>query len=98
MILPPRWLSFHLGTRSLLSISSGPLQPLGKTAARHRLSSRSELAANLLKHFHRATLQLIPTHSLASHFQSQRTLPQEELARQQGNLGFAHGYRHSSAH
>ena len=36
MLFPPRWFSLHLGTGSLPSISSGLLQPLGKTAPRHR--------------------------------------------------------------
>ena len=98
MLFPPRWFSLHLGTGSLPSISSGLLQPLGKTAPRHRLASRVELAADLPEHFRRATLQLIPTRSLASHFQGQRPLPQQELARQQGNLGFAHHHGHGSAH
>ena len=87
MLFPPRWFSLHLGTGSLPAISSGLLQPLGKTAPRHRLASRVELTADLPEHFRRATLQLIPTRSLASHFQGQRPLPQQELARQQGNLG-----------
>src|SRR5208337_1633402 len=87
MLFPPRWFSLHLGTGSLPSISSGLLQRLGKTAPRHRLASRVQLAADLPEHFRRATLQLIPTRSLASHFQGQRPLPQQELARQQRNLG-----------
>ena len=98
VLFPPRWFSLHLGTGSLPSISSGLLQPLGKTAPRHRLASRVQLAADLPEHFRRATLQLIPTRSLASHFQGQRPLPQQELARQQRNLGFAHDHGHGSAH
>ena len=39
-----------------------------------------------------------PDRSLASHFQGQRPLPQQELARQQRNLGFAHNHGHGSAH
>ncbi|MGO8903395.1 MAG: hypothetical protein ACLQU5_34410, partial [Isosphaeraceae bacterium] len=61
MLFPPRWFSLHFGTGSLAAISSGLLQPLGKTAPRHRLASRVQLAADLPEHFRRATLQLIPT-------------------------------------
>ena len=97
MLFPPRWFSLHLGTGSLPSISSGLLQPLGKTAPRHRLASRVQLAADLPEHFRRATLQLIPTRSLASHFQGQRPLPQQELARRQRNW-LRHHHGHGSAH
>src|SRR3984885_13213737 len=98
VLFPPQWLSLHLGTGSRPTISSSLLQPFGEADSRHRLSSRVQLSTDLPEHFRRAALQFIPARSLSSHFQGQRPLCQQELARQQRNLGFSRDHRRGLAH
>ena len=98
MLFPPRWFSLHLGTGSLPSISSGLLQPLGKTArgtglraaSSSRRTSRSTSAA---LHFNSSRpARLPPT------FKANAPCPNKSWHAGQGNLGFAHDHGHGSAH